>query len=158
MRILFPGSRPVTVCLLLFAIPSIYMASRPITPLAAAPGVYQPVPEDPQKTVPDSLLELLVQEDPFRVARRPAPQVFGESVAAIQMNIEEAPPKPVLNLTGLVWGSDPVAVIEGLPESTGPRLLGVGESLGPITIQRISAGEVVVEGMDTTWTLTVREP
>jgi len=33
-----------------------------------------------------------------------------------------------------------------------------GESIGPFRLIRIESGKAVIQGMDTTWTLTVREP
>jgi hypothetical protein len=107
---------------------------------------------------PDSLAALLVARDPFRLARRPAPVTY-DPVRLAQPAV--APPqKPVLLLAGIVWdgGRDPAALIDGFPGVNGPLAVRQGESIGGLRVKRIAADRVVITGLDTTWTLMVREP
>jgi hypothetical protein len=63
-------------------------------------------------------------------------------------------------LAGIVWdgGKDPAALIEGFPGITGARSVHRDEVIAGLRVKRIAAGAVVIVGLDTTWTLTVREP
>jgi hypothetical protein len=61
-------------------------------------------------------------------------------------------------LTGIVWGRDPAAVLEGVPGVDGARLVRSGEELAGFRVRRITAQTVTVTGMDTTWVLEVRKP
>jgi len=99
-----------------------------------------------------------VARDPFRIARRPAPVAY-DLVRAAQPPAP-VPPKPALVLTGIVWdrGGNPSAVLDGVPGAGGPRVVRSGERIGALLIRRIERDRVVVVGLDTTWTLTVREP
>jgi hypothetical protein len=61
-------------------------------------------------------------------------------------------------LTGIVWEREPAAVIEGLPGSNGPRVVRARETVGPLRVRRIEREQVLITGLDTMWTLRVREP
>jgi hypothetical protein len=107
---------------------------------------------------PDSLVRLIVARDPFRVTRRPSNVVYDP----IRLAQPATPPvpKPVLALVGIVWdnGRDPTALVEGLPGADGPRPVRSGETIGGLRVKAIKPDRVVITGLDTTWTLTVREP
>ena len=100
----------------------------------------------PVEAHPDSLAAALVARDPFRITRRPSDVVYA--------------PKPVLAPVGIVWdsGRDPTALVEGLPGVEGPRPVRSGEAIAGLRVKAIKPDRVVVTGLDTTWTLTVREP
>ena len=66
------------------------------------------------------------------------------------------PVRPALAVTGILWATHPVAIIEGIPGTTGGRLLGIRDTLGGLKVARITAAQVVLVGYDTAWTLTVR--
>lgn len=102
-------------------------------------------------------LGAVVAHDPFRARRAPSAVVY-DPVALAAGPPPLAPPKPTLVLSGIVWGSAPQAVIEGLPGIDGPRVMRVGDMVAGLTVRRIDASRVVIAGLDTTWTLTVREP
>jgi hypothetical protein len=106
----------------------------------------------------DSLVQAIVPRDPFRVTRRPASIAY-DPIRAAQPPAPP-PPKPALVLTGIVWDSrgNPSAVLDGLPSGGGPRVIRQGDQFGLLRVRRIARDRVVVAGMDTTWTLTVREP
>jgi hypothetical protein len=64
----------------------------------------------------------------------------------------------VLVLVGLVDGSPATAVIEGFPGVEGARLVRVGDVIAGVRVAAIGSRTVRLAGMDTVWTLTVREP
>ena len=68
------------------------------------------------------------------------------------------PPRPTLLLVGVVDGANPSAVIEGFPGVEGSRVVRVGDVVVGFAIKKVSRGQVVISGMDTTWVLEVREP
>jgi hypothetical protein len=117
-----------------------------------------PLAAPPLETHPDSLAAALVARDPFRVTRRPSNVVY-DPVRLAQPAIPPAP-KPALTLVGIVWdsGRDPTALVEGLPGADGPRPVRNGETIAGLRVKTIKPDRVVITGLDTTWTLMVREP
>ena len=107
---------------------------------------------------PDSLAAVLVARDPFRVMRRPSNVVYDP--VRLAQPATPPPPKPVLALVGIVWdnGRDPTALVEGLPGVDGPRPVRHGETIAGLRVKAIKPDRVLITGLDTTWTLTVREP
>jgi hypothetical protein len=105
---------------------------------------------------PDSLVAALIGRDPFRVTRRSA-AVSYDPVRPAQ---PATPQRPTLVLSGIVWdnGYDPTALVEGLPGADGPRPVRQGETIAGLRVKTIKRDRVVIFGLDTTWTLTVREP
>ncbi len=106
----------------------------------------------------DSLVAVLVARDPFRVTRRPAPVIYDP--VRLAQPATPPPPKPVLALAGIVWdgGRDPAALVEGFPGADGARALRRGDVIAGLRVQAIKPDRVVIAGLDTTWTLKVREP
>ena len=105
----------------------------------------------------DSLLRGVVEVAPFRLIRRPAAaayQVGGTDVAA------DAPvtQRPVLSLSGIIAGRHPAALLDGVPGRTGSVLLQLGDTVAGLRLRRVGLDRVIVTGMDTTWTLTLRQP
>ena len=116
------------------------------------------LPDRPGTPYPaDSLGAATVARDPFRVTRRAA-EVAYDPVRLAQLATVPPVPKPVLTLVGLVAGTEPTAIVVGLPGVDGPRVLRLGDQVARITLKAISRQEVRLEGMDTTWVLRVREP
>lgn len=99
---------------------------------------------------------MVVSRDPFRIGRRPLLPPYDPQRLAQQL----APPapRPTLMLVGVVNGSEPSAVIEGLPGVEGSRVVRVGDVVAGLQVKKITSGRVVIVGMDTTWVLEVREP
>ncbi|HKV43581.1 MAG TPA: hypothetical protein VJT32_02720 [bacterium] len=104
----------------------------------------------------DSLARVVAGRDLFRADRRAAAVRYDPTRGAAPL--PDGPPKPQLAVTGIVWGDEPEAVLEGLPTTTGPRVVRVGDAIGGVTIKRIEQGRLVAVGFDTTWTLSVRVP
>jgi hypothetical protein len=96
---------------------------------------------------------------PFRADRRAARVAYDVTAAdEPPVAVPPATPKPTLMLSGIVWGGDPAAVLEGLPGADGPRAVRRRDRIGALTIRGIERDRVIVTGLDTTWTLRVREP
>ncbi|MGH7658702.1 MAG: hypothetical protein ACREL6_10755, partial [Gemmatimonadales bacterium] len=102
---------------------------------------------------------LIVRRDPFRPERAPSAVPYTPTrPESEEMAMDASPAKPVLVLTGIVWGAEPAAIIEGLPETDGARLVHPGDVVGALRVRRIAPDQVLMSGLDTTWNLTVRTP
>src|SRR5437762_12154705 len=71
------------------------------------------VKQAPEPPMTESLITRTVAKDAFRVSRHPSAVAYDPLRLAEQT--VPLPPRPVLRLTGLVSGSEPAAVLEGLP-------------------------------------------
>lgn len=130
-------------------------AALPPRPLATSPRAEAPIPDERI----DSLLRLAADAAPFRAARRPSAVPYNPAAADEPAAPPPPPaPRPMLVLSGIVWGASPAAVLEGLPETEGPRVVRRLDRVGALTVRRIEPDRVIVTGLDTTWTLRVREP
>jgi hypothetical protein len=69
-----------------------------------------------------------------------------------------APPKPPLQLRGVIGGPPWDAVLEGVPGRQAGVVVRLGDHVGGLGIVALKRDTVVVEGFDTTWTLTIRRP
>ena len=94
---------------------------------------------------------------PFRLPSRQPVVRYGAPPAVVAAPVPQ-PPKPVLALTGVLWGSEPAALLRGIPGTDGEIVVHRGETHGPIHVRAIHPQAIELEGMDTTWTLTVRTP
>jgi hypothetical protein len=125
-------------------------------PRLSSTHLHQP-PQHPFTAFPDSLAIAVVSHDPFRASRRPA-EVAYDPLRAASPAPSDAAPKPALVLAGIVWGTVPEAVLEGIPGIEGSRLVRVRDLVAGLRVKRIERDRVVITGMDTVWTLRVREP
>jgi len=136
------------------------LAAAPLERVAIPQRAASPaqVTAPPIEAHPDSLAAVLVARDPFRVTRRPSNVVYDP--LRLAQPATPPPPKPLLALVGIVWdnGRDPTALVEGLPGVDGPRPVRQGETIAGLRVKAIKPDRVVITGLDTTWTLTVREP
>jgi len=135
------------------------LAAWPLVRVVVPPSASAPVMASTavSQLQPDSLVHLLVARDPFRVTGRPSNVVY-DPVRLSQPATPPAP-KPALVLVGIVWdGRDPTALVDGLPGADGPRPVRSGETIAGLHVKAIKRDRVVITGLDTTWTLTVREP
>lgn len=103
------------------------------------------------------LLELSRRTTPFRADRRPPAERYGV-VPVVSTPAAPPAPKPALVLTGILWGEEPTAILEGVSGVEGPVVARLGQELGPLRVVAIDSMQVVIRGMDTTWTLRVRQP
>ena len=137
----------------------IRLAASPLVSVELAAAVEPPASRLTRAPAPalDSLGTVAVARNPFRITRRPATVAY-DPLRPDPQYMAPAPPKPVLALVGIVAGEPPTAVIEGFPGVEGSRVVRVGDVIGGLRVRRIEANRVIVVGMDTTWTLAVREP
>ena len=126
-------------------------------PRAAAPRLSTPSHASPRPYPTDSLARVAIARDLFRSPRRAAPIAYDPQRAAAPAGVNQ-PPKPALALLGLVAGDDATAVIEGFPGTEGARVVRAGDVVAGLRVKQIVSDRVVIVGMDTTWTLRVREP
>jgi hypothetical protein len=94
---------------------------------------------------------------PFRASGEPPLVPFG-AIPLVEPTVQPAAPKPALVLTGIVWGSEPAAILEGVPGMETAVPVRSGERVGPLSVRHIGRDQVVVVGLDTVWVLRVREP
>lgn len=136
----------------------VWAAIAPVVnvPRAVAPRSSTPSLASSRSYAVDSLARAAVARDMFRPARRPAVRYNAQQVAA-PGDANQAP-KPALTLVGLVGGGEATAVIEGLPGVEGVRVVRAGDVVAGLLIKQIGNDRVTIVGMDTTWTLRVREP
>jgi hypothetical protein len=108
----------------------------------------------------DSLVVRAIRRPLFRPDRRAAASGFDPARAVQAAGGQGAPPaeRPPLTLSGIVWGAEPAALVEGMPGTEGSTVLRRGESVSGIRVTRIERTRVVLVGRDTVWTLEVREP
>jgi hypothetical protein len=101
----------------------------------------------------------IVARDPFRLDRRPSSIAYTPIVDGASPQ-PPRPPKPPLAVTGIVGGPPWEALMEGIPGREGGVLVRRGDRFGDstarLTVRRIAKDTVIVVGVDTTWTLTVR--
>lgn len=150
------------VALGMLAVPAGVWFRRPLLHRAAAASdslALVPQFSSADRAQADSAARLVVTRAPFRLARRPSVVPYDpEAAPRIDAPAAPAPPKPTLVLTGIVWGSDPLAVLEGVPGTEGPRVVRKGDVAGGLRVMRMARDKVWISGFDTTWALEVREP
>ena len=109
-----------------------------------------------KKPIAAESVAAIAWRDPFRIGRRPAFPPYDP--LRLDQQAAPSPPRPSLALVGLMDGSPPSAVIEGLPGVEGARVVRPGDVVGGLVIKKVGFGRVTITGMDTTWVLQVREP
>lgn len=106
-----------------------------------------------------SAANTIVAADPFRLDRRPADAPY-----RVTLDGTSAPPpppkptKPALALAGIVGGPPWTVLLDGVPGREGTVVVHRGDTLGGLTIRSAGRDKVVVQGFDTTWTLTLKHP
>ena len=106
----------------------------------------------------DSLTAFVAATAPFRATRKPSTVAFDPKPLAQPADSTAAAPRPTLSLSGVVWGTVPTAVIQGLPGVEGSKVMRKGDVIGGITVSRIDRNRVWLTGVDTSWVLNLREP
>lgn len=145
----------------LLAVVTSYGLVRPGSATAeAAAHLSLPVSTEEPISAP-SELHSIVHRDLFRLARSPAAVLYDPHAAIASGAVAEPPappPRPALVVSGILWGRNPSAVLEGVPGSDQATLVRPGDTLGGLHVLRITAAAVTVRGFDTTWTLSLRQP
>lgn len=162
MRFLLPIRLALAATTLAGATLAGYFAVSPATS-AAAEGAPEPVATVPAtasvpRAAPDSLARLIAARNPFRANRSPATVRFdprGTEGGGPPPQLDHAP-RPPLVLAGIMLGSEPAALLDGLPGASATTVLRAGERAGDYLVRSITADAVVIVGRDTTWTLRLR--
>jgi hypothetical protein len=132
-------------------------APRPV----ARPPVRGPAPRTPVATSPAEVARAartIVDGNLFRRDRRPADSVVVAQQQVSQTARPPAPPKPQLVLRGIIGGPPWDAILDGVPGRSGSIVARRGDRFGPLTIHAVRRDTILIQGMDTTWTLTLRRP
>jgi hypothetical protein len=140
-----------------------WAATVPITQEGRMDAVRAPAARAPapRPDTADSLLAMARRRPLFRPARRPAAVGFDPARQAEAVSGENAPPsaaRPTLTLSGIVWGAEPAAIVEGMPGAEGSTVMRRGDVSSGIRVKRIERSRAVLVGLDTSWVLEVREP
>jgi hypothetical protein len=106
----------------------------------------------------DSLVRLVSAHAPFRASRKLAIVRFDPQTGRQTAGNQPAAAKPMLMLSGIVWGTEPMAVLQGLPGIEGSKVVRRGDVIAGIRVSRIDHKRVWLSGLDTTWLLGLREP
>jgi hypothetical protein len=150
---------PLAITALGGALLSVRFVARPIVPIEVdgrMAAETRPQAVSPTVRMPADSVAAVVSRDPFRIGRRPVLPAYDPLKLAEQQ--APPPPKPTFVLVGVLDGVTPSAVIEGFPGVDGSRVVRVGDVIAGFAVKGISAGRVIIAGMDTTWRLEVREP
>ena len=130
--------------------------SNASTAVATAPAPARRVPAESLARA----AAVIVERDPFRLDRRPSSVPYAPVMSEAALPQVARPPKPVLVVTGIVGGPPWEALLEGIPGHSASVVARRGDVLGDsirrLIVKRVGRDTVVVAGMDTTWTLTVR--
>ncbi len=156
----------IRICLVLLVVAGVGMTAlaltrptvRPPWPAPRAPGV-EAVPNQVDVAPPEEAVARVITRPVFRADRRPPLVGYDPEQGLVPESAIVPPaPKPQLAVSGIVWGDQPAAVVEGVPGQDGSVVLRRGETVAGLRVSDIVGDRVVIRGMDTTWRLTVRMP
>jgi hypothetical protein len=122
-------------------------------PITAVASLGALAPARPDSDARDEAVVTITDENLFRAERRSPDEA---SVVAAGQPMQVKPPKPVLSLRGILGGPPWDALVEGVPGHEGAVVLRAGQRSGDITVRAIRRDTVFLQGMDTTWKLTLR--
>lgn len=103
--------------------------------------------------------DMIVSNDPFRLANVPAPTRYdpkfdGVSVAGAAVSLPAL--RPNMTLKAIVGGPPWQAVVDGLPGQPPGTVVRVGAAFDRVIARAVTRDSVVLQGPDTTWVLSFR--
>jgi len=102
---------------------------------------------------------LVANHDPFRVDHQPSTVAYRPELEGVAPPpTAPKPPKPRLMLAGIIGGPPWQALLDSVPGRDGSVLVHKGDTLGALRVRSIGRDTVIVQGLDTTWRLIVRQP
>jgi hypothetical protein len=104
--------------------------------------------------------ETITANDPFRLSNRPAVVRF-DARGDVGVGGTPGPPvttRPQLVVKGIVGGPPWQAIIDGLPGQPPGTIVTPGATFDQLVVRAVSRDSVIVQGPDTTWTLTLNRP
>lgn len=123
-------------------------------PAAGAEGAL--VLSEPSHDSVNAAAAAVIANDPFRLERKPASLRFGESPPQPPPQTLTAPAPVRLTLSGTI-GPPWQAIVEGIPGRTGGTVVRAGEAYGSLRIVSVGRDTIVVQGADSTWTITLKQ-
>lgn len=117
-----------------------------------------PVPEDASKLDLESAVQIIIDGNLFRGDRQPADEEPPSKPVVQQGSAPPRPPKPRLELRGIIGGPPWDAVLDGVPGRTASAVVRTGDRVGGLSIIGLKRDTLLVTGFDTTWHLTIRRP
>lgn len=128
----------------------------PAPVMGRAPDV--PAPADGDSL--DTFVAAIADHDPFRLSNQPSSVPFTVvPVASAGVAGLPAPPvvaRPRLVLKAIIGGPPWQAVIDGIPGAGADAVVSTGGTFDKLRVTSVTAEAAVVQGPDTTWTLTLR--
>lgn len=108
--------------------------------LAASPTARAQVPTDrvansARRDSLESAFGRLLLAAPFRASRRPPETRFALEPEAAPGPVED--PFAVLRVVGVLTGNAPVAIIDGVPGQSAPRVFAPGDTMGGVKLERV---------------------
>jgi hypothetical protein len=109
----------------------------------------------------ETLEAAIVDGDIFRIAREPAAVRF-QAVGRQGVNAGARPSangpgvRPAFVLRGIMGGPPWQALVDGIPGQAGATIVTAGATFDRLRVRSVLRDTVVIEGPDTTWTLTMR--
>lgn len=137
-----------------------WVLTRPLLPASQAASLPHQVPTAtaaPNPAAVDSVTSVATARAPFRASRRVPTLRFDARVSPVALAASPSPPRPVLSVTGILWGPVPSAIVDGIPGVEGGRVVRAGDTINGVSVRSITRERVIARGYDTTWNLTVRE-
>jgi hypothetical protein len=158
-------ARMALLALAVSALPVTLLGLRPYAVARGGAGGVQGsifrIPEDSvSEAVRHARRVAALSHDPFRRSRTAPALSYNAAAIDRAQHLAVAPPlpKPVLVLTGILWGNRPAALLEGIPGQEGARLFRLGDTAGGIRLRSLTRTRALLVGFDTSWALVVREP
>jgi len=101
----------------------------------------------------------VADHDPFRVDHQPSSVAYRPALEGVAPPPPvPKPPKPRLLLAGIIGGPPWEALLDSVPGRDGSVLVRKGDTLGGLRVRSIGRDTVIVQGVDSTWRLIVRQP
>jgi hypothetical protein len=124
----------------------------------ARPGALAPEPPRGGTDPLAPFRRLATSGSPFRTSRQLPRVRFGDASLLPPAPTAPPSPRPRPVLTGILWGQEPAAILEGMPGVEGAVVLRRGEVAGGLRLVKIAPDGAELRDADTSWTLSVRQP
>lgn len=96
--------------------------------------------------------QFVIDNDLFRLANAPSPLRYAPGSGGV-VNVSIAVARPQLAVRAIIGGPPWQAMLDGAPG--GQTIVRNGQVVGALTVRSVGRDTVIVQGMDTTWKLTL---
>lgn len=150
-------------CLLILPLLLGYAAFRrwrsALPPIGRVTPVIGAIQSPPRRVQPESLddmVDLTIDNDPFRLSGSPSTLPYVRSAALqSQPPAISSAPRPPLFLKAIVGGPPWQAIVDGIPGQPPGTIVVAGSTFDKLRVRSVSRDTVVVQGPDTLWKLTL---